>query len=183
MKTIIGHDLGSCSGWAVRRADGTVRSGVHLSPTEPHAERIGKYYEWLAQLYDLYQPDVITYEFVQFMHQSTDAARIYYGMMTCVCLLARQRGAILYPVSVSALKQTATGSGAAKKERMEAAAKRQWPDQNIKSHDQADALWLMHCGELLEAGKMIIPLRKSKPRAAGKSSANPKKTDPQKELF
>lgn len=154
--TVIGHDIGATSGWAVFRADSRRSSGVHISPPSPHAERLTDWHEWVGQLYDAHQPAVVAYEYVRFPHQSTDAARLYYGIMTCIILAARARHCEVVAIPVQTVKMVATGRGNADKEAMLRAAKAQWPDQRIVAHDQADALWIAHAAALVSSGMLQI---------------------------
>lgn len=160
---IIGHDLGACSGWAIRRDDGTVKSGVHNSKPAPHADRLGAFYGWVCDVYEKERPEVVVYEFVRFPHKSTDAARLYYFQLAAVLLAARALRAEIHAIPVQLLKQVATRTGAAGKQRMEAAARSEWPEQRIYTPDQCDALWLMRCGELLSQGRLLLPEKPQKP--------------------
>jgi len=70
-----------------------------------------------------------------------------FGVTAGICALAefwaQDVGAVISRVSPSEIKKHAVGKGNAKKDELVVAAARKWPDQDIKTNDQADALWLL----------------------------------------
>jgi Holliday junction resolvasome RuvABC endonuclease subunit len=46
-------------------------------------------------------------------------------------------------LNITSIKRHATGKGNAGKELMLEAARKRWPEKNIETHDEADALWIL----------------------------------------
>lgn len=146
MTCILAIDPGSCCGWALRLADGSVVSGVwylQLARGEEDGARYLRLRNCLAELFEKY-PDIekVHYERV-LRHNSSDAAHVYGGIVAIVSAwcYAKQVRCIGTPVPV--IKKHATGRGNADKAQMVAAAHAQWPGVKLETNDEADALWIL----------------------------------------
>jgi len=150
MTCLLALDLGSHTGWAL----GPVQS---ITPplygrwnlSGDHGPRFIQLREHIsAQLSPLQSekglPVVIAYEEVR-RWSSSSAAHLYCGFRSVIHILAAEGSHQILPLSPSAIKQHATGSGNATKVQMiQAAVKRlSVPlDHQKKGHDDmADALW------------------------------------------
>lgn len=143
----LGLDLGTNTGWA------TIANGVTISGTvsfkggrfEGGGHRFLRFSRFLREIFSVEKPEVVYYEEVR-RHMSTDAAHIYGGLLAILQAECEVQGIPYCGIPVGTIKKTGTGRGNASKEEMIAAAKERWPDQNLSSHDQADALWILTTG-------------------------------------
>jgi len=85
--------------------------------------------------------DLLVYEEVR-RHLGTDAAHIYGGIVAIIQEHCELKEIPYSGVPVGTIKKYATNRGNANKESMLTAARIKWPDIEIKSDNQADALWL-----------------------------------------
>lgn len=139
-RCILALDLGTRTGYALRRRDGTVSYGTERFMQRrswPTGQRWVNFRAWLNTALDSHQVHAIAYEDVR-RHLGTDAAHAYGAFLALVEMAAATRNIELMPVSVGTIKHHWTGSGRAKKNDMIAEAKRRGfrPD----SDNAADAL-------------------------------------------
>jgi len=90
--------------------------------------------------------ELVVYEEVR-RHLGTDAAQVYGGIVAIIQEHCELKEIPYLGVPVGTIKKFATGLGNSNKEAMLAAARERWPEVNIVSDDQADALWLLAWAE------------------------------------
>ena len=145
--TALGLDLGTTTGWAIS-CHGVVVSGsikFQHKPKELWGLRFYRFAQWLKETLGTDKPVVVFYEHVR-RHGGTIAAHVYGGFLAQLRAILDTQGIKVVGLSVGTIKKTGTGKGNASKDEMVAAAKSKWPDQDIKTHDQADALWILETG-------------------------------------
>ena len=119
---LLALDLGTTTGWALRRADGQVLSGTaSFKPGryEGGGMRYLRFSRWLDEV--AAGAGVIWFEEVR-RHAGTDASHIYGGLMATLTAWAELRGVPYEGVPVGSIKKHATGKGNADKTAMIAAA-------------------------------------------------------------
>lgn len=139
-RNVLALDLGTHTGWAVRRRDGTISHGTEsFSPRKSWTpgQRWLRYRSWLSALIEREQVHAIAYELVH-RHLGTEAAHAYGAFQALTEMSAEGRNIELLPVGVGVIKQGWTGKGNADKAAMIAEAKRRGftPDTD----NAADAL-------------------------------------------
>lgn len=144
-RNILGLDLGTHTGFALRRRDGTIIHGTEsFTPRASWTagQRWLRYRSWLSALIDREQIHAITFERVVFGHSSASASDVYGGFRALTEMVADSHGCELASVSVPTIKKHWTGSGRADKAAMIAEAKRRGfkPD----GPDAADALAILY---------------------------------------
>lgn len=125
-RNLLALDLGTHTGWAIRRRDGSIVHGTEsFSPRKSWTpgQRWLRYRSWLAQIIDREQVHAITYELVH-RHLGTEAAHAYGAFQACTEMAAGCRGIELLTVGVGTTKRHWTGKGNADKAAMIAEAKR-----------------------------------------------------------
>ena len=143
-RNILALDLGTHTGWAVRRRDGVIAHGTEsFSPRKSWTpgQRWLRYRSWLSALIEREQVHAIAYELVH-RHLGTEAAHAYGAFQALTEMSAEGRNIELLTVGVGTNKQHWTGKGNANKAAMIAEAKRRGfrPD----SDNSADALAILH---------------------------------------
>ncbi|WP_082889788.1 crossover junction endodeoxyribonuclease RuvC [Achromobacter ruhlandii] len=141
---ILALDLGTKTGFALRRRDGAMRYGtVDFTPRKSWTpgQRWARFRGWLADTVATFQIDAVVYERVVFGHSSAASSDVYGGFKALVELAADTHSLTLSSVAVPTVKKHFTGSGRADKEPMLAQAKARGfsPD----SHNAADALAIL----------------------------------------
>lgn len=141
---ILALDLGTKTGFALRRRDGAMRYGtVDFTPRKSWTpgQRWARFRGWLADTVATFQIDAVVYERVVFGHSSAASSDVYGGFKALVELAADTHSLTLSSVAVPTVKKHFTGSGRADKEAMLAQAKARGfsPD----SHNAADALAIL----------------------------------------
>jgi Holliday junction resolvasome RuvABC endonuclease subunit len=120
--TILALDLGTATGWALRRPDGAILSGT-ASFKPGRYEGGGMRYLRFAQWLDsLDAPGAVYFEEVR-RHAGTDAAHVYGGLLGTLSAWCERRGIPYAGVPVATIKRHAAGKGNADKATMIAAAK------------------------------------------------------------
>ena len=120
MDTILALDLGTSTGWALRRADGVIVSGTaSFKPGryEGAGMRFLRFAQWLDSL-DV--PGVVYFEEVR-RHRGVDAAHCYGGLLATLTAWCEARSIPYAGVPVGTIKAHATGKGNASKDAMVAA--------------------------------------------------------------
>lgn len=148
-ETALALDLATTTGWAVSSC-GIVTSGTINfagSRFEGGGMRFLRFRRWLREMLANEKPQAVFFEEVR-RHLSTDAAHVHGGLLAIMQAECEARGVPYLGIPVGTIKKQATGKGNADKAAMVAAAATRWPDQNITSDDQADALWILECGRL-----------------------------------
>lgn len=125
-RPILGLDLGTTTGWALRDADGLITSGtLSLRPGrfDGGGMRYLRFSNWLAEIDRLSGPiATIWFEEVR-RHAGTDAAHVYGGLMATLTAWAELRGVPYQGVPVGTIKRHATARGNADKAAMIAAVR------------------------------------------------------------
>jgi Holliday junction resolvasome RuvABC endonuclease subunit len=154
MKTIIAFDLGTKTGFAVRRGDEVLASGTFDFSPGRHSSpgmRFVHFGKQLTTLIKAYPDAVFVYEEVR-RHLGTDAAHVYGGLLAILQSELTLRGLQFQGIPVGTIKKTATGKGNAGKDAMIAAARAKWPGIKIEDDNHADALWIAECGVAMIGG-------------------------------
>jgi Holliday junction resolvasome RuvABC endonuclease subunit len=128
------------TGWAESGGDSGVKSFSGKSGDSPGMKWI-RFESWLTNQVVRYAPDVIVYE--QAHHRGRAPTQYAYTMIGIVEKVAADRGIEVANKHSSEIKKHATGKGRASKEQMIEAAEANWWGKEIKSDDEADALWLL----------------------------------------
>lgn len=142
--TVLALDLGTSTGWALRRADGVVVSGTaSFKPGrfEGGGMRYLRFAQWLDTL-DV--PGAVYFEEVR-RHQGVDAAHVYGGLLGTLGAWCERRGIPYAGIPVGTIKRHATGKGNAGKPEMIAAMKAK--GFNPGDDNEADALAILGCVE------------------------------------
>ena len=145
---VLGLDLSTHTGWAVRTASGRIESGVQEFDKrrgESDGIRFLRFRKWLNELIDLSGAckgsGIIGYE--QAHHRGGYATALCVGLQTLVLETAAERGLEHVSVHTATLKKWATGSGRAGKEEMMAAAGKKHPTIELLDDNHADALLVL----------------------------------------
>ncbi|MGE4334981.1 MAG: hypothetical protein AB7E55_03275 [Pigmentiphaga sp.] len=141
---VLALDLGTKTGWAVRRRDGTIGYG-----TEKFASRSGRhaglrwteYRRWLSDIIVAEHVSQIAYEDVK-NHAGTLAAHCYGGFLSMTEMVAQQHNVTLVAFGVGTIKRAWAGKGNADKAAMIAEAHRR--GFNPADDNTADALAILH---------------------------------------
>jgi len=150
-QNILGLDLGTHTGWAIRRRGGAILYGTAKFPNPKKAhpgQRWQAYRVWLSGLLDKYQIHVVAYEDVR-RHLGTDAAHAYGAFEALLQMTAASYNVELLPVGVGVIKKAFTGNGRADKQDMLRQARLAGfsPDTD----NAADALAVLHWAECTTA--------------------------------
>jgi len=121
---VLALDLGTTTGWALRRQDGGITSGtITFRPSrfEGGGMRYLRFRGWLGELAALAGGLTrIAFEEVR-SHAGTDAAHLYGGFLAHLSAWCEERGVAYEGVPVGTIKRFATGRGNADKAAMIAA--------------------------------------------------------------
>lgn len=144
MSGILTLDLGTKTGWAVQRQDGSFISGTKIFKPgrfEGGGMRYLHFTRWLLWLCDNEGPfKTIWFEEVR-SHKGVDAAHAYGGFLATLTQWAEKESIPYAGVSVGTIKKHATGQGNANKDAMIEAVKA----RGFKPQDdnEADAIALL----------------------------------------
>ena len=140
---VLGIDIGAAGAYAHNDRRGAVYSGTRSFKGRRGARWL-QFQDWLREIDSDVSPDLVVYERPCGPY---GALRALYGFVTLIEQYAAQTDTRTLEVPPAKLKKYATGNGRASKDEMTAAARKRWPEIEIVSHDQADALWLMAYGQ------------------------------------
>lgn len=147
--TILAIDPGTHCGWAVRSEAGDVISGeweLKGSRYDGGGMRYVILRKFLEQVIDSCHPSIVVYEEVR-RHMGVDAAHVYGGIVAVIQAVCEERQMPYAGIPVGTVKKFATGSGAAKKDDMIAAANKKWnAAYTAKDNNEVDARWIAECG-------------------------------------
>ena len=152
-------DLGSSvTGWAyfslgVLRESGVLKfkTRVIKKIKQPRAVRYLQFAEALENsltddsVFGCVAPKLIVYELCRGNWINASAPEAYHAMLALLEIHAYKHNIELFPVTQTTLKKIGTGKGNAKKELIMESAALRWPDVDIQTHDQADAMLLGDC--------------------------------------
>ncbi len=145
--TIIALDLATATGYAVGQPGKNPEFGTKVLPST--GEDVGRYIcaleDWLTDLIDFYEPDLVVYEAPSiFMKTTPITIEKLVGLTTELQRLCFRRTIRVRSANPSQVKKFWTGRGNAKKPQMEAAARRY--GFSVYDDNQADALAIWHFG-------------------------------------
>lgn len=156
MRPVIGFDLASLTGWALRDRRGTVTSGVQsfeLTRWESHGMRALRARKFFREILDLAAEDpleepglVVAFERpVQYGHGGKRAtgAAVTYQLVGVLLAEVEGRGLTNVAPTPAEVKKSATGKGNAGKPLMVSAARERWDKPDLESEDEADALCVL----------------------------------------
>lgn len=145
-KATLALDLGTTTGWAMRRPDGLVVHGVETFKPgrfEGGGMRFLRFARWLDEL-GADGLGQVWFEEVR-RHNGTSAAHVYGGLMAHLTAWCEQRTIPYGAIPVGVVKRAWTGKGNANKQAMiEAAAERGF---NVSDDNEADALAVLFAAE------------------------------------
>ncbi|ARK96153.1 MULTISPECIES: crossover junction endodeoxyribonuclease RuvC [Burkholderia] len=143
--TILALDLGTTTGWALRRFDGGITSGAqHFRPQrfEGGGMRFLRFRRWLSELHgsagDIH---AVYFEEVR-RHAGVDAAHAYGGFLATLSAWCEHHRIPYQGVPVGTIKKHATGKGNAGKDAVIAAMCSL--GHAVTDDNEADALALLH---------------------------------------
>jgi Holliday junction resolvasome RuvABC endonuclease subunit len=139
---VLALDLGTATGWAIRRADGVIISGTATFKPgryEGAGMRFLRFAQWLDSLNG---PGVVYFEEVR-RHRGVDAAHCYGGLLGTLTAWCEARTIPYAGIPVGMIKAHATGKGNASKEAMVAAM--QAKGFSPADDNEADALAILFC--------------------------------------
>jgi len=144
---ILGLDLGTSCGWAIRDDFGNLHSGtwdLKPRPTDPEQTAWLVFWRRLNALHQAHKIKLVAYERVE-GHVSMYAGHVYGGFKAVLQMFADFNRLRIDSIHTGTLKKLVTGNGRATKEMMIAIAQEKWPSQNISNseHDRADALHVL----------------------------------------
>lgn len=142
---ILGIDCGTKTGWAYCDDSFTI-SGVidfTLKRGESSGMKFLRFHGWLREMLVKHRPALVVYELPH--HRGGYATQSLNTMCGLVMMGCAKREIEYVGVHSATLKKHATGSGRASKEDMLKAARTQF-GEDVKTDDEADALFLMNWG-------------------------------------
>ena len=149
-RNLLALDLGTATGWALRRRDGSMAHGTEKFPDRKRAhpgQRWADFRAWLSRVLAAEQVHALAYEDVK-RHLGTDAAHAYGGFLAMAQSVCAQHNVELLPVGVGTIKKAWTGHGNADKTAMIAEAKRR--GFRPTSDNDADALAILSWAAMRE---------------------------------
>ncbi|WP_419204345.1 hypothetical protein [Bordetella trematum] len=152
---ILALDLGTKTGYALRRRDGTLRYGAEVftprSSWTP-GQKWQRYRAWLSKIIAEEAVNLIVFEDVKAHGKGAVlAAHAYGGFRAMLEMVADGHRVRLLPVGVSTIKKHWTGKGNANKDAMLAQAKAR--GFRPETDNDADALAILHWAVEQEAGR------------------------------
>lgn len=147
-KTTFALDLGTKTGWALRKGDGAIVSGTEICK-DPGPEREGLRYlhfrRWLTEIKNSYAGiDEVYFELVA-AHTSTKSAHVYGGLKAILTMWCAHHDIYCKGIPVGTIKKHATGKGNAEKDAVIAAMKAK--GFSPADDNEADAIALLLCAE------------------------------------
>jgi crossover junction endodeoxyribonuclease RuvC len=171
--TTLALDLGTNLGFAILRADGRVESGTERFDArglEPKGTRWLRFRHWLIDMKAAHEPlTLIAFEeIVGHAPNATYAAHLYGGFVAHLEAFAAHHQIDVKGFHAGKIKKVWTGNGAAKKDQMVARAIELGFKISPRSHNEADAIALLH----LALGRVpALPLERTvKPRPPRKNA-------------
>jgi len=144
--TILALDLGTSCGWAVRDSSGDLHSGCWAIDDKKYPTRWQAFWYRLIDVNTAYGELEIVFEDVTFTMPGRPN-HVYSGLRAILEFYTGARKIRLRRWHVGQIKKCLTGKGDAKKDLMLSAAQARWPEQNVRNHDQVDALAILYCHE------------------------------------
>ena len=152
---ILALDLGTKTGYALRRRDGTLRYGTEVFTPRASwtpGQKWQRYRAWLSKTIAEEAVDLIVFEDVKAHGKGAVlAAHAYGGFRAMLEMVADQHRVRLLPVGVGTIKKHWTGKGNANKDAMLAQAKAR--GFRPETDNDADALAILHWAVEQEASR------------------------------
>jgi len=148
---VLALDLATTTGWA-DIAHGIIDSGsrsfarkpaTKTRPASTPGEPFCLFDAWLNELIRTAKPDLIVYEEV-YRWMSSSAAHAFCGFRAVLLKTCHYKGITVKGYSPTEIKKFFTGKGNAKKRHMIAEARKRWPELNLTSDDEVDAIAILH---------------------------------------
>jgi Holliday junction resolvasome RuvABC endonuclease subunit len=149
---LLALDLATQTGWALL-ANGVLSSGTvsfkrYAGCKSKVADHVGQSYlnfqRWLRDTITADKPDTIAFEEPMGHMKSAKATNVLHGFRALVMLNAAHYQITVRGYPQTAVKKFATDRGNARKPEMLAWARDAFPEQDLQSEDQADALAVLH---------------------------------------
>lgn len=144
---ILGIDPGTKCGWALVTDEGELVGSGWWSLAPRRHEGGGMRYVRLRNYLDrgFRSVDELYYEEVSH-HAGTTAAHVYGGIVAVVQSFCEKHMIPYSGIPVGTVKKYATGTGIANKKQMVEAARERFPEHEIETADEADAIWIALAG-------------------------------------
>lgn len=141
-------DLGTTTGWAMLRDDGSTESGTwnfNRKRGDGAGIRFLRLHAKLDELVGHFRFTIrrLIYELPAGHYKSGAADDCIKGLVSHVQSWCEKNNIPCEGYSPAEVKKVATGKGNANKDQVLAAAIAKWPAVNIVDHNQADALWIL----------------------------------------
>ena len=144
MPCTLALDLGTRTGWALRDSAGRLHSGMWKLDEEQRELTLWSHLDGSRTAHDVKQ--VVVEKAIMYPgHYS--GSTVGPGLAGVLRLFVQHHQIPLVELTPSAVKKCATGKGNAKKALVRKAMQAQFPDQEIRGDDQADALAVLYCHE------------------------------------
>lgn len=174
---ILALDLGTKTGYALRRRDGRIVHGTEdFTPRASWApgQKWQRVRSWLSTTITEHNITQIAFEDVK-RHGPGQvlAAHAYGGFRAMLEMVADQHRVTLVPLGVGQIKKHWTGSGVAKKDAMVMQAKAR--GFSVADDNNADALAILHLAAAREQGEWAAPPAKPKPKRKASAAAQGRK--------
>lgn len=149
---ILGLDLATTCGWAlIDEASGKAMTGHWLFSSRKRDFCVGARYmrfeKALEEIVAKYKISAIAYEDVMpFAHKNIASVRLYNGWVAVLSIFSEKHKIPLWPVAIKTIKKHAVGHGAASKADMIESARARWPEAEVATDDEADAIFAASAG-------------------------------------
>jgi crossover junction endodeoxyribonuclease RuvC len=150
---IVAIDLGTKTGWAIARADGSIVFGTHVCKADGRKEIDGLRYARFRSLLSKLQKNIDSIDQVFFekveSHSSTYAAQVYGGYKAILEMFCAINEIPCTGIPVGTIKKFTTGKGNADKDQMVEAVKAL--GFKVKDDNQADAIAILLCSKKVKS--------------------------------
>ena len=148
MKTVLGIDQATSTGYAIADETGNILASGHVRFSGTRGEKLLAFYTWLEGIVFRYNPNMITHERPHFRGDA--ATELCVGLCALINMTATAHAIPVHAVQSMVLKKWATGNGRAEKDEMTKAAQAFVSRElNVKKdNDEADAIHIARWGAL-----------------------------------
>ena len=143
MRTVA-YDLSGTVGWAVKDGADT-HSGTHklYSKRANTSETFVAFHGMLIHDMGAAGSAIVCELPTRSPRDSIASRMVTHGLFAIARLFAAQNGIVFAAVNPGVIKRFAPGKGNAIKDQMHFAARKRWPERDVRTHHEADALWLL----------------------------------------